>query len=171
MNGKCVGVLLLVVGVSAPPSPEYTGPEKPVRATVPCRVTKVTDGDSIVCAEQGRVRLLGIDAPELNQKPFGKQSRGALAAIIPPGSTVALEQDVQPRDKYGRLLAYAWREGRLVNWEVARGGWVVTLTYPPNVQYVEHLQAAVTLARQEGLGLWAIDGFTCLPYDRRHAKC
>jgi endonuclease YncB( thermonuclease family) len=57
----------------------------------------VTDGDSIVFAQVGRVRLLGIDAPELSQKPFGKQSQGALALMIPVGTTVQLEQDVQRR--------------------------------------------------------------------------
>ena len=87
---------LLVFG-----SPEYAGPKKPVRATIPCTVAKVTDGDSIVCAHLGRVRLLGIDAPELSQKPFGKQSQGALAAMIPLGSTVQLEQDVQAQDRNG----------------------------------------------------------------------
>ena len=149
----------------------YNGPKKPVRATSPCRVTKVTDGDSIVCAETGRVRLLGIDAPELSQKPFGNQSRGALAAMIPVGRTVQLEPDVQARDRNGRLLAYVWRDGRLVNWEMVRGGWVVTLTYAPNVQYVDQLREAVQQAEKEELGLWATDGFECLPYGRRHGDC
>ncbi len=152
-------------------SPEYKGPRKPVRPTSPCRVTKVTDGDSIVCAEAGRVRLLGIDAPELSQKPFGNQSRGALTAMIPPGSRVALEQDVQARDRNDRLLAYVWRDGRLVNWEMVRAGWVVTLTYSPNVQYVDQLRKAVKEAEKEELGLWAVNGFSCLPFDHRHGQC
>ena len=165
------GSFLMMVSLLALASPDYKGPKKPVRATSPCRVTKVTDGDSIVCAESGRVRLLGIDAPELSQKPFGNQSRGALAAMIPVGRTVQLEQDVQARDRNGRLLAYVWRDGRLVNWEMVRGGWVVTLTYAPNVQYVDQLREAVQQAEKEELGLWAIDGFECLPSDRRHNAC
>ena len=152
-------------------SPEYTGPKKPIRATIPCTVAKVTDGDSIVCANMGRVRLLGIDAPELSQKPFGKQSQGALAAMIPLGTTVQLEQDVQSQDRNGRILAYVWRENRLVNWEMVRAGWVVTLTYAPNVQYVDAFRKAVKEAEKEQLGLWATDGFACLPFDRRHGSC
>lgn len=152
-------------------SPEYQGPKKPVRATVPCTVAKVTDGDSIVCAHLGRIRLLGIDAPELSQKPFGKQAQGALAAMIPVGSTVQLEQDVQPQDRNGRMLAYVWRDGRLVNWEMVRAGWVVTLTYAPNVQYVDALRQAAKEAEKEELGLWATDGFACLPFDHRHGGC
>lgn len=157
---------LLVLG-----SPEYTGPKKPMRATIPCTVAKVTDGDSIVCAQTGRVRLLGIDAPELSQKPFGKQSQGALALMIPVGTTVQLEQDVQAQDRNGRLLAYVWRDGRLVNWEMVRAGWVVTLTYAPNVQYVDALRKAAKEAEKDALGLWATDGFACLPFDHRHGSC
>ena len=163
-------LVLLSVGVLGS-APEYNGPKKPVRATIPCTIAKVTDGDSIVCAHMGRVRLLGIDAPELSQKPFGKQSQGALAAMIPVGSTVQLEQDVQPQDRNGRLLAYVWLNGRLVNWEMVRAGWVVTLTYAPNVQYVDALRKAAKEAEKEELGLWATDGFACLPFDHRHGDC
>lgn len=151
-------------------APAYQGPRAPVRATSPCRVTKVTDGDSVTCAQVGRVRLLGIDAPETSQKPFGKQSQGALATMIPVGSTVQLEQDVQARDRNDRLLAYVWRNGRLVNWEMVRAGWVVTLTYSPNVQYVDQLRKAAQLAQQEKLGPWAVDRFACRPFDPRHGK-
>lgn len=152
-------------------APKYKGPGKPVRATAACTVSKVTDGDSIVCGSLGRVRLLGIDAPEMSQKPFGARSRDALLALTPVGSTVQLEQDVQARDRNGRLLAYVWRNGRMVNWEMVRGGWVVTLTYAPNVQYVDALRKAVKEAEKEMLGLWATDGFTCLPFDHRHGNC
>jgi micrococcal nuclease len=152
-------------------SPEYEGPKKPVRATTPCIVAKVTDGDSIVCAHLGRVRLLGIDAPELSQKPYGKQSQGALAAMIPVGSTVQLEQDVQAQDRNGRPAGVRVANGRLVNWEMVRGGWVVTLTYAPNVQYVDALRKAAKEAEQEELGLWATDGFACLPVERRRGSC
>ena len=142
------------------------GPAKPVRATTPCTVTKLSDGDSFACAGLGRVRMLGIDAPELSQKPFGNRSRDALLALMPIGSTVQLEQDVQARDRNGRLLAYVWRNGRMVNWEMVRGGWVVTLTYAPNVQYVDQLRAAAKAAEKDSAGLWAVDGFACLPFDQ-----
>jgi len=164
-------VLPPVTAAFSQQSPAYTGPGKPVRATTPCRVTRVTDGDSIECSPAGRVRMLGIDAPELSQKPFGKQSGSALAALAPVGSTVQLEQDVQARDRNGRLLAYVWRDGRLVNWEMVRAGWVVTLTYAPNVQYVDQLRSAARAAQRDSLGLWAVDGFACLPFDHRHGSC
>ena len=142
-----------------------------MRATIPCTVAKVSDGDSIVCAHMGRVRLLGIDAPELSQKPFGKQSQGALAAMIPVGTTVQLEQDVQVAGPERADAGVRVAGGRLVNWEMVRAGWVVTLTYAPNVQYVDALRKAVKEAEKEQLGLWATDGFACLPFDHRHGRC
>jgi len=112
-----------------------------------------------------------MDTPELSQSPFGVQAGSALAAFIPRGSDVQLEQDVEARDRYGRLLAYVWLDGTLVNWRMVREGWAVLLTYPPNVQYVEWLTDAEHRAREEGRGLWAAGGFDCRPVDRRRGRC
>jgi micrococcal nuclease len=59
----------------------------------------------------------------------------------------------------------------MVNWRMMRDGWAVTLTYPPNVQYVEEFAAAQQLAREEGRGLWSSGGFDCLPADHRDGLC
>jgi micrococcal nuclease len=84
---------------------------------------------------------------------------------------VLLERDVEPTDQYDRVLGYLWAAGRLVNWEMVRSGHAVVLTYPPNVQYVEWLESAQRVARAEGAGLWAVDGFACEPRDHRAGRC
>ncbi len=137
----------------------------------PCRVTRITDGDSIECEGIGRIRLIGIDAPELSQKPYGKMSGSELAKRIPVGTTTQLEHDVQARDRNGRTLGYVWYRGELINWWMVRQGWALTLTYAPDVQYVSWFAQAVKAARGDQLGLWAIDGFACEPYDHRHGRC
>lgn len=154
---------------SAPPTD--SGPSQPVRQTFPCTVTRIIDGDTIECSGAGRIRLIGIDTPELNQRPFGIRASSALAALIALGAEVQLEQDVEARDRYGRLLAYVWSDGTLVNWRMIREGWAVLLTYPPNVQYVDWFTDAQRRAREEGRGLWAVAGFDCLPVDRRRGRC
>ena len=73
-----------------------------------------------------------------------------------------LEQDVQARDQNGRLLAYVWRNGKMINWEMVRGGWVVTLTYAPNVQYVDQLRAAAE-GGTEGQHGTVGGGWVCVP--------
>ena len=86
-------------------------------------VTRVTDGDTVwVQPLQGgdvhKVRLLGIDAPEICQT-WGIQSRDALHAVL-QGQTV--EVLGHHRDTYGRLLAQLSRQGHDVGaWMVAQG--------------------------------------------------
>ncbi len=146
-------------------------PRGPVRETRACIVSRIVDGDTFDCRGGPRVRPIGFDAPELSQRPFGQQARAALAELIPVGTAVRLERDVELRDRYGRLLAYAWRDSLLVNWAMLRDGWAVLLTIPPNVQYVDEFVEAQRAAREKRVGLWAVDGFRCLPQDRRRGRC
>lgn len=67
-----------------------------------CAFARIVDGDTLVCADSIRVHLLLSDAPELSQAPYGRRAAEVLAEIVPIGSVVELEQDVQPVDRYGR---------------------------------------------------------------------
>lgn len=145
--------------------------DRPIGETTPCEVQRIVDGDTFACADGTRVRLIGIDTPELSQAPFGEQASRALADLMPVGSTVLLERDVELNDQYNRRLAYVWRNSVLVNWQMLRRGWAILLTFPPNVRYVEHLQDAQRRARDGELGLWATGGFECTPADRRRGRC
>jgi len=148
-----------------------SGPPAPVRQTRTCEVERIIDGDTIECGEVGRVRLIGIDTPESSQVPYGAMATEALAEMMPIGSRVELELDVEPRDRYDRALAYIWLDGQMINWQLVRQGWAVVLTYPPNVQYVEWFTGAQRRAREEERGLWATGGFDCLPIARRRGRC
>jgi micrococcal nuclease len=147
------------------------GPSAPVRATAICVVRRIVDGDTIECHGAGRVRLIGMDTPEPSQRPYGPSASRALRRLLPIGDTVLLERDVELRDRYGRLLAHVWHDSVLVNWWMVREGWAVLLTIPPNVQYVDRLTDAQARAREERRGLWAVDGFRCLPADHRRGRC
>lgn len=156
---------------SAPPSSPSLALARPLGETTPCQVQRIVDGDTFACTDGTRVRLIGIDTPELSQAPFGEQAGRALADLMPVGSTVLLERDVELNDRYGRRLAYVWRNGMFVNWEMLRRGWAVLLTFPPNVRYVEHFQDAQRRAREAEVGLWPTGGFECTPADRRAGRC
>ncbi len=144
------------------------GPQGP---TEPCVVARIVDGDTFACRGGLRVRLIGVDAPELSQQPFGAQAREALAQWLPPGEEVALEADVEPMDRYGRRLAYVWRGAILVNWQMVRGGWAMLLTIAPNVRYSEAFVEAQRRAREARVGFWGEGGFACRPSDRRRGRC
>lgn len=136
-----------------------------------CTVERITDGDTIRCGGE-RVRLLLIDAPEVNQGAFGEAARAFLAAVLPVGTEARLVLDVERRDRYGRLLAYAYRpDGRMVNAMMARQGFAVPLVVPPNVRHVEAIRAASDSAQANGIGLWAVEAFECTPDDYREGRC
>ena len=137
----------------------------------PCVVERVSDGDSFRCRDRRRVRLIGIDTPELSQGEPGRQARAALARWLPPGTAVRLETDVAPRDRYGRDLAYVWAGARLVNEALVREGWALLYTVPPNVKYADRLERAQKEARAKSAGLWESGGFACAPEDWRRGVC
>lgn len=145
----------------------------PARRTA--TVVEVTDGDTIVVRVDGgteRVRLIGIDTPELHDseklerdvarsgqsraaiQAQGRAARDFLVGRV-AGRTVALEADVEPRDRYGRTLAYVWLDDVLVNALILEHGWGRLLTVPPNVRRVTQLRTAEQTARAAQAGLWA----------------
>jgi micrococcal nuclease len=86
-------------------------------------IKSITDGDTIVCSDNTRVRLLLVDAPEKDQGDFGSVARAALLEMLPLGQVAELEFDVQRADRYGRTLAYVYRDGEQINRAMARKGW------------------------------------------------
>jgi micrococcal nuclease len=136
-----------------------------------CTVSRVSDGDTFRCRDGRRVRLTGVDSPELEQQPFGLASREALLRLLRPGITVRLETDVAPLDQYGRVLAYGWIGDTLINEVMLRNGWAVLYTVPPNIKYVERLARAQKQARANRAGLWSGGGFDCPPSQFRRNHC
>jgi micrococcal nuclease len=127
------------------------------------QVLRVVDGDTIRVRLGGhteRVRYIGIDTPE-SVKPgtpvqcFAKRASAANAALV-AGRSVRLVGDVEQRDRYGRLLAYVYREpdGAFVNAQLVRDGYARTLTIAPNVAHARELADLARVARQEHRGLW-----------------
>jgi micrococcal nuclease len=164
------GMICTALVLAVPDSCEHSRIPPADRATI-CRVERVSDGDSFYCNQGKRVRLIGIDTPELSQGELGRQSREALLRLMPPGSELRLELDATPADRYGRILAYGWRDSVMVNREMVRQGWALLYTVPPNVRYVESLRAAQDSAQSEHAGHWKSGGFTCQPAQRRRREC
>lgn len=144
-----------------------------------CVVSEIVDGDTILCADGFRVRLLGVDAPEavlnrrveLQLKYFGsvervlkagKEAKEFLESLTPPGTRLQLEYDVEKKDRYGRILAYAWLpDGRMVNETLLREGYALLLVIPPNEKYRITLTEAYLEAQRKKKGLWR---YTTYPF-------
>jgi micrococcal nuclease len=146
--------LLTLVACSRPPA----------AAAGTALVEGVVDGDTIDVAIGGRherVRLLGIDTPEIhveNGPPecFGPEAAEHTTSLLPAGTEIRLERDVVGRDHYGRLLAHVYRisDGLLVNEELLRRGFARPLTIEPNHALAARYVAASVAAEADGLGLW-----------------
>ena len=136
-----------------------------------CPVVRIVDGDTFYCGAAGRIRLIGIDAPERGQGEPGAAALAALERLLPRGTAVRLEGDVVETDRFGRRLAYVWVGDTLVNEALVRGGWAVLLTVPPNVKYVARFERAQRAAREDRAGLWSGSAFDCAPADWRQGRC
>jgi len=139
-------------GIQAVVSPKAERIEGPLTA----QVASVRDGDTITVLIDGRnetVGLIGVDAPKLDQAPWGRRARDGLALLV-DGKTVKLETDVAVRDQDKRLLAYVFVDDIFVNRELLLQGLAVLSTVPPNVAHVEELQQAQEEAKKNGFGVW-----------------
>ena len=167
MNRSWLGSAALVVLVAALllrpwEALEQTTAAGPAEARL--TVLRVVDGDTVEVELDGKredVRYIGVDTPE-SVKPgtpvqcYAKRAAAANAALV-AGRSVRLVGDVEQRDRYGRLLAYVYREpdGAFVNAQLVRDGYARTLTIAPNVAHANQFAQLARTARQSGRGLWS----------------
>lgn len=151
--------------------------QKYLPARINARVIAVNDGDTVTLHMNGRKyrsRLIGIDAPEVGQEPWGRRSRQHLRTLLKALHwNVSIETDIEQHDKYGRLLVYLWSvDGRLINEIMLRDGNAVLFTIQPNSRYADQFRKAQHLAREAKLGIWGTDGLkeTPLEYKKAHPR-
>ncbi len=124
------------------------------------RVSRVIDGDTFVIDTGERVRLIGVDTPETvdprtDVEWFGREASAALKGLI-GGRRVCLKRDRDgtiDRDRYGRLLRYAYVDDLFVNREMILRGYAFAYTKYP-FQYLEEFREAQRYARLNNRGLW-----------------
>jgi micrococcal nuclease len=121
-------------------------------------VRSVFDGDTIDVTSVGRVRLLGIDAPEIGRgfdtpAPFGREARERLTSLV-LRRWVRLEQEGVTTDAYNRRLAYVMTEdGQFVNAVLVREGLARVSARTPLTRLRE-LQRAEADAQAFRRGMW-----------------
>lgn len=154
------GMALLLWGCSGA-APKTTLVEARIQRVVSGHTLEVTIPSADPARIQ-RVRLIGIDAPNIEQKPWGANAQQFLQQQldrqVPEGSTdkpsVQLEVDLQQQDEYQRVLAYVWLDNQLLNQVMVAQGYALASSRLPNVRYEERIKRAQESARLSGLGLW-----------------
>lgn len=135
---------------------------------IPAKVVKVVDGDTLDVIYQKKVttvRVLLIDTPETHHPILGVQPYGpeasAYAHQLLDGKTVNLEVAVNGgRDKYGRLLAYVFVDGKSYEGlQLSKGLARVAYIFPPNTKYLDQYRADEAAARQKKLNIWSVSGY------------
>ncbi len=139
-------------------------------------ISRVIDGDTLKLANGPRVRLIGIDTPEMykSKKLYrdARRSKHDLQTIqelgrrsyaftrkLAEGKLARLEFDVEKRDTYGRTLAYVFiksdaAEEIFLNAEIVKQGYASLMTFPPNVKYVDLFRKLYRQAQEDNKGLW-----------------
>lgn len=137
-------------------------------------VERAVDGDTLKLSDGRRVRLIGVDTPELHYsekllrdsrrthrdikaiQEMGRQAAEFTRQLC-EGKIVRIETDVRKFDKYGRTLAYIYLEdGTFINAKIVEAGYGQVMTIPPDVKYADYFLKLQREAREGHKGLWAV---------------
>lgn len=144
---------------------------------IPAKLVSVIDGDSLLLKsvkKQGifnqpmEVRLIGVDAPEYKQHPWGIKALQFSKRTLQDGC-VMLEFDKVTVDKYGRKLAYVYTcEGKMLNESLLENGYAVLFQLPNNTKHAQEFKEAEAKARAKNLNIWdQAKGIKMTPYEFR----
>lgn len=118
----------------------------------------VHDGDTLWLADGAKVRIIGLNAPEVARgqrpaEPLADRARNALRRAA--AGRVGLEYDEEREDRYGRVLAHVYSEARVnLTAGLIAQGLAHAVSYPPNLKHRRCYQEAEREAREAGVGVW-----------------
>lgn len=144
--------LLLLSSCQKAPQPTGTTVQAEVVSGQTLEVTGVGDQPTLIV----RVRLIGIEAPNIRQQPWGPEAKKRLQELVGK-DPVLLESDVEVKDNFDRKLAYVWKNGVMLNEKMVAEGWALFQSRAQNTKYNERLERAQEWARLMGLGIWNIE--------------
>lgn len=155
---RCLSTLLILVPATVLAQP--LSQCAPTHYDEKVTLDYVNDGDTLTLTDGRLVRLIGIDAPEVNfdapnrSDPFGNESRSFLAEHLTQGQPLQLFFDSRTLDRFGRTLAYVYTQGTHLQELLLSKGYAKTRVYQ-NDYFWQCLNGIEAKARDKKLGLWA----------------
>lgn len=156
---RSVFVVLLALAPAAPAGQADADGCRPSAIARWAHADYVHDGDTVWLDDGAKVRIIGLNAPELARdnrpgEPFAEQARDVLRRLLT--GKVGVEYDEERKDRYGRVLAHVYSES-LVNAaaQVIKEGFAHAVTFPPNLKHRRCYRAAEQAARATGAGIWS----------------
>ncbi|PIC88601.1 thermonuclease [Sporosarcina sp. P21c] len=160
---------IAIVAIYFPELLEEEEKEPSRQGLIPVELVKTIDGDTIKIMYEGKeenVRYLLIDTPETNhpwlgKQPYGQQAKVRNQELLQKGQ-LEIEFDVGGKyDKYGRLLAYIYIDGKSVQEQLLKEGLArVAYVYPPNTRHLDAFEKAEQQAKKSGIGIWTLEDYT-----------
>ena len=131
-------------------------------------VTNVYDGDTVVLEDGQRIRLLGVNTPEIESRHRQGESGGMAAKEWLQkqlqDKKVYLEFDEEKHDRYKRLLAHIFLpDGKHLNLALVENGLAIVNIIPPNMRYADVLIKAQQQAEKQNLGVWSMTDYQAYP--------
>lgn len=125
-------------------------------------VKYVHDGDTLHLTDKRKIRLIGIDTPELARKGktaqiYAREARRFLKSLVSSSNnTVHLLYDTDKKDRYGRTLAHLFlNDGTNIQSELIKHGLAIAYTVPPNTLLSDCYSSIEDLSRQSKRGIWS----------------
>ncbi len=164
MCGVITSFALLIGLASCSGSSPPLGSQVDLVKIVNGKIAHVIDGDTVDIDINGRterVRLIGVNTPETKHptKPiecFGPEASAYLTQLLPKGTTVRIERDVEARDRYGRMLLYLYLDSDnvFINLDLVARGFGTPLSIEPNTFHRNDFVRAAAQAETADVGLW-----------------
>lgn len=147
------------------PGDSYAVSCKADRVDAETLITHVHDGDTVFLDGRRKIRIIGLDTPELAQEnkpaePLAREARDYLRKLLAPSDQVKLRFDMQQQDRYQRDLAHLFlANGDNIAVHILDAGLATALIIPPNLQYADCYLAAQDRARTLKRGIWRLPEF------------
>jgi micrococcal nuclease len=142
-------------------SAAFTHSCEPQGAVHPVQVRYVHDGDSVVLDDNRRIRLIGVNAPEIAHEDRPTEALAIEARdhlrrlLLKAGNRAKLVYGEQRKDRHGRHLAHLWLlDGSNLAAELLREGLGWAVAVPPNVRYIDCYAEAEGKAHSASRGVW-----------------
>jgi len=104
-------------------------------------VKRVIDGDTLVLKNKRKIRIIGINTPELGHypkqaEPLALSAKQFVETTLSPNKNIKLKYGKQNKDRYGRLLAHVFlMDGRNLGAMLLKKGLAMAVVVPPNALF------------------------------------
>jgi endonuclease YncB( thermonuclease family) len=128
-------------------------------------VKYVHDADTVILQSGEKLRLIGINAPEVAKndprygrapaEAYGEEARDTLRRWIQPGDRIEMQYGREAKDRFGRTLAHIAKNGTNLNARLLKEGLAMTLIVTPNIHFSDCYQKAERAAQAARRNLWS----------------